>query len=389
MDELRRTIRTTDDTIDDRALDTLQSAFAEIQQPRTDYELQHFVVGQHDTDPQKYAQCVLELQIKFNAVRRALIYKRRILAEIETLKTKADDPLSTYDAELKAIDLEEQDMAMIGALREFQALYRIFKTFGKQYTRQELNGAQEEYWRLRLTRQANQDLLASGRVSVGNIDALRQIGRSPVPQLDHVRDVERRALAVGDIKVLIAVATEKKAVDGLPCLKDVEIPSGVQVKIYNVWGKQVADAYNDAARTALEDGADFLFTVEDDTFPPADALHKLLAHCRTDAVDAIGGWYPKRQATPEGAPIIIGKDGKRTALVADGAVHEVFAMPMGCTLIRTNLFLKTDFPWFATTEHLTQDTFFSQKLRDVGVRPLIDTSIRCKHVDRVTNEVFE
>lgn len=387
MDELTATIHRIDETIDDKVLEELKSAFAEIQQPRTDFELQHFVVAQHDTEPQQYAQCVLELQIKYNAIRRALVDKRKIQIQIKKLRGFAHTAENLCEAELKQIDIEDQDMAMLGALREFQALYRIFKGFTKKYTRVELNSAQDEYWLKRLTRQANQDLLGNGRIGVGNIDALRMIGRSPVPELDHIRDVEKRALAIGDIKMLVSVATEKKAVDGLPCLDKLEMPSGVQYRIYNVWGRAIADAYNDAVRVAIEDGVDFLFTVEDDTFPPPDALQRLLVRARA-GVDAICAWYPKRTVAREGAPIVIGNDGKRQALVDDGLVHEVFGMPMGCTLIRANLFLKMDFPWFATTDHLTEDTFFSQKLRDIGVRPMCDTSIRCRHIDRETKQIF-
>lgn len=387
MDELLSTLKSIDSSIDDIELEAIRNSFSEIQQPRTDYELQHFVVDQHDTPQQQYAQCVLELQNKFNAVRRTLIHKRRTQIEIDELRSKKDSPLSVCDAELKQIDLEEQDLALLGALREFQALYRIFKSFDTKFTRKELNDAQGEYWVKRLTRQANHDLLASGRVSVGNIDALRMIGRSPVPQLDHIRDVERRALDAGDVRILIAVATEKKAEQGLPCIENIDRPSGVQYKVFNCWGRSIADAYNEIAREALKDNADYVFTVEDDTFPPPDALFKLLEHARR-GVDAVCGWYPKRQTTPEGAPLIV-RDGKRRSMDADGTVQEAYAMPMGCTLIRTNLFLKMDEPYFATTEHLTQDTFFSQKLRDIGVKPLCDTSIRCRHIDRVTKEVYE
>ena len=385
-DELLEALRKADSSIDVASLTTLQSAFTEIQQPRTDFELKHFVVDQHEGDPQRYAQCVLEIQTKFNNIRRALINKRKINYEIDS--ADISNPLVQFDVEGKRIDLEEQDLALLGAVREFQALYKLFLSFEKKFTREEINAAQPEYWVKRLTRQANHDLLANGRVGVGNIDALRMIGRAPVPALDHIRDVEKRALSVGDIKILFCIATEKKADKGLPCLEGLEIPAGIQYKIFNVFGRKVDDAYNEGVRQTLEDGADFMFTVEDDTFPPPDALIRLLAHARNGA-DAIGAWYPKRQVAYEGAPIAIGPDGKRMALPADGKVHEVFALPMGCTLIRANLFLKTDFPWFATTDHLTQDTFFSQKLRDIGVTPLCDTSIRCKHIDRDTHQVYE
>lgn len=365
----------------------LKDAFLEIQQARPDYSLEHFVVGQHDTEPQQYAQCVLELQIKYDNIRRALLGKKKINIEIRDLEAKGDE-VSLIDAEVKKIDLEEQERAMLGAWREFQALYRIWRGFPKQYTRQELNDAQEEYWIKRLTRQANQDLLACGRVQQGNQEALRQIGRATVPELDHIRDVEKKYLEVGDVKCLLAVPTREKA-ERLPCIEKLEVPSGVQVKYYNVYGRSVHDAYNDAAMTTVKDHADFMLTVEDDTFPPPDAFIRLIKLFRERGPKVIvGGWYPKKQVAREGAPIVL-VGGKRQALEADGEVHEVYTIPMGCTLFPAEVFLKTEFPWFATTEHCTQDSFFSQKMREAGFTLLVDTSIRCQHVDAETGQIYE
>ncbi len=159
-----------------QAIAEMQGAFDEIQQPRSDYVLQNFVVNEKDTDPMRYAQCVLELQIKYDVIRQAKLHRRKLeieIAEFEALGTET----SQIDADLKRIDIEIQDRALLGASREFEALYSIWKSFPHQYTHSELNDAQEEYWNKRLTRQANQDLFASGRVSIGNIDALRQIGQ--------------------------------------------------------------------------------------------------------------------------------------------------------------------------------------------------------------------
>jgi hypothetical protein len=165
-----------------QAIAEMQGAFDEIQQPRSDYVLQNFVVGEKDTDPARYAQCVLELQIKYDVIRQAKLHRRKLeieIAEFEALGTET----SQIDAALKRIDIEIQDRAYLGASREFEALYGIWKSFPHKYTHEELNAAQREYWEKRLTRQANQDLIASGRVSVGNIDALRQIGQLPKREL--------------------------------------------------------------------------------------------------------------------------------------------------------------------------------------------------------------
>jgi SAM-dependent methyltransferase len=139
--------------------------------------------------------------------------------------------------------------------------------------------------------------------------------------------------------------------------------------------------------------------------PPVKGEIKLLIYCRDErelaerthmpagAVSRAdrhwGAWYPKRSEVYEGVPIIIGADGKRTHLDADGQVHECYTLPQGCTLIPTEVFLQTTYPYFVTTEHLTQDSFFSQLARDAGWKLLCDTSIRCRHVDRVTGKVYE
>lgn len=209
-----------------------------------------------------------------------------------------------------------------------------------------------------------------------------------MPELDHVRDVEKKFLEVGDVKCLIAVPTREKATV-LPCIENLEVPSGIQVKYYNVWGRSVHDAYNDAAMTTVKDHADFMLTVEDDTFPPKDAFVRLVQLYRKHGPKVVvGGWYPKKQESREGTPIVLCA-GKRQALDADGEVHEVYTIPMGCTLFPAEAFIATEFPWFATTEHMTQDSFFSQKLREAGYKLLVDTSIRCKHIDAATGKVYE
>ena len=160
----------------------LEEAFDAIQQPRPDYVLEKFVVGQHDTEPQAYMQCVLEMQIKYDAIRRAKLTRQKILLQIADLE-KDGSPIDHIDADLKRIDIEAQDRAMLGAVREFEALYRIWQGFGRRYTRAELNDAQEEYWHKRLARQAGHDIQATGRVGVGNLEALEQAGLVAHPAL--------------------------------------------------------------------------------------------------------------------------------------------------------------------------------------------------------------
>jgi hypothetical protein len=110
--------------------------FNAIQMARTPEVLKRFVVGAQAIDhpAQGWAQCVLELQIKYDDIRRAKINAELIQMEIEELEAE-NTPKSLLNAKLKRIDLEAQDRAMLGAIREFQSLYAIYKNYGKRYSR--------------------------------------------------------------------------------------------------------------------------------------------------------------------------------------------------------------------------------------------------------------
>jgi hypothetical protein len=164
----------------------LAAAIQSIQQPRSDFQLKHFVVGQHDAEPRRWWQCVLELQIKIQSLKRARVHRRQLMRKIRHLRDGSEE--SKDEAELLQLELEEHDLAVLGALREAEALYAIYKSFPRQYSNEELNAAEEDYWRRRLNRQAVQDLASIGRVGIGNLDSLRQIGKPLSASL--IREIE-------------------------------------------------------------------------------------------------------------------------------------------------------------------------------------------------------
>ena len=365
----------------------LIAAFDEIQMPRSEYELRKFVIESQDTQAKAYAHCVLELSNKYDNLRFANIDVQIKEHEIADLEIKGDK-ISMLEAQKKRIELEQTNRARVGALREFEALYRIWNEFEHKYTRAEIDADQPEYWSRRISRQANNDMVATGRVSPSNVDALRMIGKASVPALDVVRDVERRYLENGNVKILLAVATQEQAVDGLPCLEVLDLPNNYQFKILNVHGRTIDDAYDYAVQEAIKDDADFLFTVEDDTFPQKDAIVRLMQYAVSDPLGVYGAWYPKRTKTRQGTAIVM-KNGKREFLDDDGQMHEVYTIPMGCTVYPMSLFYKVPRPWFVTTNVMTQDSFVSQLAREAGYKLYVDTAIKCKHIDRETKEIFE
>lgn len=384
----------------------MAKAFLEIQVPRPDYVLKHLVVGCHETLEKQYSQCVLELSIAYDNLR--LAQHNVALAELEIKQLSRFSLFSAkrrLQAKIKEIELEKYQRAVLGALREFTSLYNMFQKFPKHFTRQELDAAEPKQWYLRFTRQAAQDIMATGRISQGNQDALRQIGVAPseVDALmssiggNSISAVEQRFLAQGNLKLLVCVPSAEPLKDSegkpcVPCLNGLKIP-GPPAHVHNAcgvntWGGDVAAHYNEAAYMALEENADFLITVETDTFPEPDALIKLLPLALNNPKTAVGAWYPKREHPRQGVHIKLEK-GLRQFLPDDGKIHEVYTLAMGCSIFPTQIFRDVKQPWFVTTPKLSQDSYFSQKAREAGYRLLVDTKARAKHIDPITQEIFE
>lgn len=165
----------------------LAHAIVAIQQPRTDFQLKHFVVGQHDTEPRRWFQCVLQLQLNLQNLKRAAVQQRISRRKIERLRQSGTvDDLD--EAELLQIDLDAHALAILGTVRETQTLLAIFRSFARSYTNDDLNAAEEEYWQKRLRRQAKHSLIATGRIGVGDLDSFHQIG-TPVT-IETIRSLE-------------------------------------------------------------------------------------------------------------------------------------------------------------------------------------------------------
>jgi hypothetical protein len=151
----------------------LQDALEAIQQPRTRYQLEHFVLGQHDTAEMQFHQLCLEIQVGLRSLRTAEVGIRKCELEIKRLLETGDE-MDALDAEEKTIALEHSNLLMIGARREMQALMDIFHSI-PHFTRDEIDHAQPEYWEKRMIRQTNLQIMA-GSLGWAQLDAMGQVG---------------------------------------------------------------------------------------------------------------------------------------------------------------------------------------------------------------------
>ena len=104
---------------------TIEEAIAEVQQPRSRYQLENFVLGQHDTIEMQFYQLCMEVQNLRHKIIEAGISNRKLEVEIGRLLETGDE-LDALEAELKQVGLQETKVVMLGAEREVAVLMDIF-----------------------------------------------------------------------------------------------------------------------------------------------------------------------------------------------------------------------------------------------------------------------
>jgi len=155
--------------------DEIDKAIAEVQQPRSRFQLERFVLGQHATPEMQYYQTVIELQDAIYKYKLAVINVKKSQLKIAKLRATGDE-LDELKAQEVELGLAQTSYAMVGAEREMKHLLEIFHTFTHKYTRQEIEAAQPDYWQARLTNNAKAMLMGGQSVNAAHIEAMDQAG---------------------------------------------------------------------------------------------------------------------------------------------------------------------------------------------------------------------
>ena len=89
----------------------IAEAIQAIQQPRSRFQLENFVLGQHDTIEMQFYQLVLELQSLMNAYEMSEIGVRKMELKIKRLLETGDE-MDALEAEEITLGLEQQKVVM-------------------------------------------------------------------------------------------------------------------------------------------------------------------------------------------------------------------------------------------------------------------------------------
>jgi hypothetical protein len=176
--------------LEDKYTPEILLSMAEVQQSRSNFQIEKFVVNQHDTEEMRYFQTLLELQSLYYTIKVVSLEMQKSEIEIQRLRATGD-PIDEIDAQIKEVGLEQTRLIGIGSFRELDTLIEIYNSFPTKYTRDEIEKAQEQYWSLRLRRQSVLESIGGSQAQASHLDALRQMGALEVTAEGMLKSVEQ------------------------------------------------------------------------------------------------------------------------------------------------------------------------------------------------------
>lgn len=191
------------ENVEEKFTPDLLLAMAEVQQSRSNFQLEKFVINQHDTEEMRYVQTVIELQQLYYTIKNVSLEMKK--TEIEIARKRATgDEIDEIDAQLKELGLEQTRLVGVGAFRELEKLLQIYNSFEHKYTRAEIEAAQPEYWNKRLHRQATLEAIGGTQAQAAHLDSLRQIGALEMAPEGGIRPVaeEMKQIMKEEVKEL-------------------------------------------------------------------------------------------------------------------------------------------------------------------------------------------
>ena len=161
--------------------------------PMSEYQIANFVVAPQITASRQVRQCILELQSRGKALETTKLDYRRENIKLEKLERewesniKDNEELDPLDIELYGMDLKEQkinikriESSIIHTEHEMNVMLKMMKEAEEAGIDVKAIGEgsymdpeeEKDYWIQRMSKQAGLDLLTTGTIGMGNLDAI-------------------------------------------------------------------------------------------------------------------------------------------------------------------------------------------------------------------------
>jgi hypothetical protein len=138
---------------------------------RTFFQIERFVMQEHDLPERKFLQLMMELRSIRDGFINDSIEIEKIKIQIKRLLATGDE-IDCLEAMKKQYNLDHYEAGMVVRRDEVKHIAKLLKQLPKIYTKQEIESAEEKYWEKRLTRQAAEEMVSNQTgINSGNIRA--------------------------------------------------------------------------------------------------------------------------------------------------------------------------------------------------------------------------
>ena len=157
---------------------------------QSEFQNKHFVINSHVTPYRQMQQAAMEVQVRYNSLQKITISYKRCLNDIARVThemEQEDDPFykqdKVYELQLLQVDKTVWVNKINQSKKEIESFVKIIKE--KFQDPSDIKGLLEDkelkereeqkYWIARMARQSATDLMTTGRIQAGNIEALLQM----------------------------------------------------------------------------------------------------------------------------------------------------------------------------------------------------------------------
>ncbi len=190
----------------------------------SEFQIKHFVVNSQHNPYRQFKQILLELEVRYTNAEQINLEVEKNRLERDLLFEKMESETSPAQKKLYEFDIKKNDITYENILRnrtriisEIENLQKIESEFRAQYDVNEMMSNQEshehDYWIKRLATQSALEILTVGRIGVGNLEALMQMG----PENFRAALVETTKIAnevKGQVKYLDMVGDQEQLQSG-------------------------------------------------------------------------------------------------------------------------------------------------------------------------------
>jgi hypothetical protein len=167
--------------------DILPKEYKDLIFSMSEFQIKHFVIGSQHNPFRQFKQILLELEVRNTNLEQMVLDMEKNRLERDLIEEKISSESSPaqkalYQHEIKKLDTNHEnglrsmertksEMAFLeNILVEFRAEHDVASLVDKQ------DEYEHEYWIKRLATQSALELLTVGRIGVGNMEALMQMG---------------------------------------------------------------------------------------------------------------------------------------------------------------------------------------------------------------------